>query len=357
MTDITLLQFKNYGHSAFEFTERIVGICGRNGIGKTNLLDAIYYLCFTRSYFTRGDVQNVRAGMQGFRIDGNFINREAQNHLVCILRETGKKEFQVNEYGYAKFSEHIGKFPCVIIAPDDSQIITEGSEERRRFLDALLSQLDHAYLLDLISYTKILQQRNSLLKTFADGRQINSDLLEVLNEQLSIPCVRIFEKRKEFMNTFIPCVKKFYQRISGDSYDIDIRYQSQLHYSSPESLFHQFRDKDLVLQRTNGGIHKDDLEINLNDVPFRSIASQGQRKSLLFSLKLSAFEVLKNTMGYPPLLLLDDVFEKLDQGRMHNLLLWVCKENEGQIFITDTHRERLAENLDKLGEKYQLIAL
>lgn len=244
-----------------------------------------------------------------------------------------------------------------MIAPDDVHIITEGSEERRRFLDALLSQLDHSYLMELINYNKILQQRNSLLKSFADTKRIDNNLLEVLNEQLSQPGSRIFEKRNSFLKTFIPLVQAFYQRISGEEYQVNIVYDSQLINASFYTLFHQMRDKDFFTQRTNAGIHKDDLEINLNGYTFKSIASQGQRKSLLFALKLAEFEILKMTNHFPPLLLLDDMFEKLDELRMQNLLQWVCTENDGQIFITDTHCYRLQGHLDKLGVSYQLIQL
>lgn len=332
-------------------------MCGKNGAGKTNLLDAIYYLCFTKSYFTRSDAQSVLTGSEGFRIEANFVIHDTQYHLICILRENGKKEFSVNGEAYNKFSRHIGRFPCVMIAPDDIHIITGTSEERRRFLDALLSQLDHAYLLQLIRYNKLLQQRNSLLRSFADQQKINNSLLEVLNEQLEKPGMIIFEKRKNFLAGFITQVQEFYRRISGETYQVSIVYESQLVHSSLENLFHQFRDKDLMLQRTNAGIHKDDLEIHLNGSLFKNIASQGQRKSLLFAFKLAAFEVLKNASGFPPLLLLDDVFEKLDEARMENLLDWVCKKNDGQIFITDTHCERLQDHLDKLEVKCRMIGL
>jgi DNA replication and repair protein RecF len=357
LKNISLTQFKNYPQATFQFNERIAGICGKNGVGKTNLLDAIYYLCFTRSYFSRSDIQNVSTGMQGFRLWGQFAVDGSDNHITCVLRENGKKEFSFNDDAYSKFSEHIGRFPSVIIAPDDVHIITGGGEERRRFLDALLSQIDRNYLSALISYNKILQQRNSLLKSFAETRRTDESLLEVLNEQLSRPGTVIFNKRKSFLTSFIPLIQHFYKRISGEAYNVSVVYESQLLHAGYETLFHQFRDKDLVLQRTGAGIHKDDLEISLNGQIFKTMASQGQRKSLLFALKLAEFETLKQNKGFSPLLLLDDVFEKLDQGRMQNLLEWVCKENDGQIFITDTHCERLKEHLEKLQVAYQLVNL
>lgn len=293
VNNISLLQFKNYRQADFVFTERIIGICGKNGIGKTNLLDAIYYLCFTKSYFTRSDAQNVLSGCQGFRVEAGFMNRGNEDQIVCILRELGKKEFSLNGDVYNKYSDHIGKFPCVMIAPDDVQIITEGSEVRRRFLDALLSQLDHDYLMQLISYNRILQQRNSLLKSFADNKRTDNTLLEVLDYQLLKPGSVIFERRQHFLQEFIPMVRDFYCRISGKTDPVKMQYQSQLLNASFETLLHEYRDKDLLLQRTHAGIHKDDLDITLEEQAFKSIASQGQRKSLLFALKLSEFSFLK----------------------------------------------------------------
>ena len=357
LNNISLLQFKNYMVSSFQFTGRIVGICGKNGIGKTNLLDAIYYTCFTKSYFTKTDIQNVRTGMQGFRIEADYLKSERTDKIVCIVRENGKKELTLNENPYTKFSEHIGRYPCVMIAPDDIQIITEGSEERRRFLDALISQVDHGYLLQLISYNKILQQRNSLLKQFAETGRTDHNLMDVINEQLSKPGNRIYETRKKILTEFIPMVQQLYQQISGESYNVHIEYESQLHHASLETLLFQFTERDLALQRTSAGIHKDDLTITLNNNPFKVMASQGQKKSLLFALKLAEFDYLRNTNGFPPLLLLDDVFEKLDESRMNNLLHSVCIQNNGQIFITDTHCDRLQHHIHQLSVPFQLIRL
>ena len=357
IASISLVQFKNYLQSSFHFNERIVGICGSNGVGKTNLLDAIYYLCFTKSYFTKSDLQNIRNGFAGFRIEGQINYNDSPEKLVCILRETGRKEFLQNDEPYEKFAHHIGKFPCVIIAPDDVQIITDGSEERRRFLDALLSQLDAAYLQHLIDYNRILQQRNSYLKSLQPNQTPDNHLLEVYNQQLIEHGGYIHQKRKNFLQQFIPDVKNFYKQIAASNEDIELLYESQLLKTSHENLFQQWLQKDLLLQRTNAGIHKDDIDIRLNNQSFKTLASQGQRKSLLFALKLAEFEILKNSKGFSPLLLLDDVFEKLDEQRMHNLLDWVCVQNEGQIFITDTHAGRIKDHLDKLQVNYQLISL
>jgi DNA replication and repair protein RecF len=353
---ISITQFKNYSNRSFQFNERIVGICGNNGVGKTNLLDAIHYLCFTKSYFTR-DALSIQNNHQGFRIDGDLELNEKKEKAVCILRETGKKEFSVNDSGYEKFSEHIGRYPCVIIAPDDIQIITDGSEERRRFLDALLSQIDKDYLLHLINYNKILLQRNSLLKSFYETGNKNLSLLDVLDEQLLKPGNYIFEKRKQFLISFLPTVKKLYLEIAKQEEETELHYQSELNQCSFSELLHLNRQRDIAAQRTTGGIHRDDLVFNLTGQLFKNIASQGQRKSLLFALKLAEMDILKETKGFAPLLLLDDVFEKLDVDRIANLLRRVCIENDGQVFITDTNEERLVQHLDSLSVDFQTIKL
>lgn len=363
---ISLVQFKNYSNQSFALPVRIIAICGFNGAGKTNLLDAIHYLCFTRSYFTRLDMGNVKHGSNGFRIEGWFERQDKEEHAVCILRETGRKEFTVNDAAYDKFSHHIGRYPCVMIAPDDAELITGGSEVRRKFLDALLSQLDPDYLQHLISYTKILQQRNSLLKSFAETGQLNEGLLDVLDTQLLKPGEIIFNRRKEFLVSFLPLVKHLYydiarndedkKSVQGDE-DVNLYYESDMLHSPFDELLKAGRQKDIYAQRTTSGIHKDDLDIQLGSQPFKNIASQGQRKSLLFALKLAEMETLKKEKGFAPLLLLDDVFEKLDENRISNLLYKVCIHNDGQVFITDTNKERLVDHLEKMGLSFQIIAL
>lgn len=357
LKSITLTQFKNYIHQDFRFTRRIVGISGVNGVGKTNLLDAIYYLCFTKSYFSRSDAQTVNNSSQGFRLEGVMEKDGLASRLVCILRETGKKEFLVDDEAYERFARHVGRFPCVLIAPDDVRIITEGSEERRRYMDALLSQLDAEYLQRLINYNKLLQQRNSYLKTLAERRLRDEGLLDVYDGQLVTDGIYIYERRKEFMSTCIEAVGSFYQKISGKQEEVKLVYESQLHAQQYPEILKNAREKDLALQRTTSGVHKDDIALQLSGQNFKNIASQGQRKSLLFALKLAEFTILKNAKGFAPLLLLDDVFEKLDAERMHNLLEWVCVHNDGQIFITDTHKERIKIHLDQLQVEFQLIEL
>ena len=354
--EISITQFKNYSRADFRFSERIVGICGNNGVGKTNLLDSLYYLCFTKSYFARSDQQSVLRGAAGFRLEGRLENAGVETEVVCILRETGKKEFLTDGVAYEKLSRHIGRFPCVIIAPDDIQMITGGSEDRRRFLDALLSQLDAAYLQNLIDYNKILQQRNGFLKSL-DGRLPDRRLLEVYDEQLVRAGVAIFERRRDFLRELLPLAGRLYVEIAGAEEPVALSYESQLLQGNFAELLRRGLDKDIALARTGVGIHRDDIGLLFGELPFKTMASQGQRKSLLFALKLAEYETLRGANGFAPLLLLDDVFEKLDEGRMHNLLDRVCVQDGGQIFITDTHEERIRGQLAGLGVQYQIIGL
>lgn len=357
VSSISILQFKNYSARSFSFTERVVGICGKNGAGKTNLLDAIHYLCFTKSYFTRLDANNVQQGKNGFRLEGNFILQDKPEKAVCVLRETGRKELSINDQAYEKFSQHIGRYPCVIIAPDDAELITGDSKERRIFLDSLLSQLDPDYLQQLIVYKKVTEQRNSLLKLFAETGTKDLSLLDVLDEQLVKPGGVIFNKRKEFLVSFLPIAKHLYQEIAQQPEDISLFYESDLLHASFAELLKASRQKDCLAQRSTVGVHKDDLEINFGKQLFKNIASQGQRKSLLFALKLAEMEVIRKEKHFAPLLLLDDVFEKLDEERISNLLRKVCMENDGQVFITDTNEERLTDHLEALSVNYQVIKL
>lgn len=371
LSKITITQFKNYDFSSFNFSERVIGICGLNGKGKTNMLDAIYYLCFTKSYFTKTDGLNAQFNAAGFRLEGTITPIVADaiskgdtakqlpnsNNIVCIFRGVGKKEVLLNNVAYNKFSEHIGKFPCVMIAPDDVELIVGGSEERRRYIDTICSQIDAEYLQQLIIYTKVLQQRNSLLKKFAEQGKVDWTLLEVIDDQLVQPGKYIHYQRKYFTALLIPMVQQFYHQIANNDEVVQLQYESQLNGQDFFAVLNECRNKDFALQRSNGGVHKDDIAIQLDGQVFKTTASQGQRKSLLFALKLAEFELLKNTKGVTPLLLLDDVFEKLDSKRMEHLLYWVCNQNKGQVFITDTHRERLEQAFMGLNAAYQIIEL
>ncbi len=357
LKSLNLIQFRNYVQRQFEFNARIVGIVGANGTGKTNILDAIYYLSFTKSYFSRPDAQNVHHAYQGMRVQGQYEINKDEISVTCILRESGKKEFYFDETIYPKMSQHIGKIPAVMIAPDDVQIITGTSEERRKLMDSLLSQIDSDYLHLLIQYNKVLQQRNGLLKWAAEQGQMDEVLLSTLNEQLVQFGIPIFEKRTEYLNQWLPMVHQLYQSIAGMADDIEIQYQSSLQNNSFEQLLNQSLAKDRAVQRSSVGIHKDDLVITIQKQSFKQEASQGQRKSLLFSIRLAEWEILKKVKGFSPILLMDDIFEKLDEQRMAHLLEWVAKETNGPVFITDTHKERVAKLLGKYVDEFQMIEI
>jgi DNA replication and repair protein RecF len=299
----------------------------------------------------------VKHGQQGFRIEGHLLLNGKEEKAVCILRETGKKEFSLNDEGYSRFSKHIGRYPCVVIAPDDVELIIGGSEERRKFVDTILSQLDPVYLQALINYTRILQQRNSFLRSLNEGFGRDLSVLDVLDEQLAKEGNLVFQKRNQFLQGFLPIAEKRYRDISQQPEKIQLIYDSELHQSTLEELLRATRQKDMVVQRTSAGIHRDDLIFQLGAQTFKNIASQGQRKSLLFALKLAEMEILKKEKGFSPLLLLDDVFEKLDEERISNLLAHVCSDEDTQIFITDTNCIRLEESLQKIGQEVQLIRL
>ena len=354
LDNIILTQYKNYTYYDIVFKKNIVGICGANGKGKTNLLDAIYYCCFTKSYFGSTEQINTKFGFDGFRIEGKFNLNGKDEDVVCIYRETLKKEISLNGVLYEKFSQHIGLLPVVMIAPDDINLITGGSEGRRKYLDTMMSQLDGEYLKNLIVYNKVLSQRNALLKNWNENP--NEQLLDILTIQMLAPCEFIFNARSIFLKELLPLVKSFYYKIAPDEQFFEVQYQSQLNNDSFNNLMAANKNKDKITQRTNGGIHKDDIAFFLQNIPFKNLASQGQKKSLLFALKLAEYEVIIK-QKQACILLLDDIFEKLDSVRMNNLMIHVCKNSNSQVFITDTHRERIEETFKNLNVDAQIIEL
>ncbi len=357
LQNIILTQFRNYVQQSFHFKDRVIGICGKNGSGKTNLLDAIYYLSFSKSYFSRADASNVHHGLMGMRLEGNYQLHDTDQNLVFILRENNRKELTLNDDTYKRFSDHIGKFSCVMIAPDDIGIITGSSDERRKLIDTIISQFNRNYLQLLIDYQKLLLQRNSVLKQLAETGQIDESLIQILDQQLCDKGNQLFQFRKEFLAEYLILVAEIYTKIAGDKDQITLQYESQLLQQNMESLFLINKQKDRTLQRTSAGIHRDDIIFKMHDQVFKNEASQGQRKSLLFALKLAEWQILKKQKGYTPMLLLDDVFEKLDEKRMFQLLNWVCTESDGQVFITDTHSDRLKAQLSETNTAFQLIEI
>ncbi len=356
-TSLILTAFKNYNSSAFSFDRRIVGICGHNGKGKTNLIDALHYLSFTKSYFSKTENGNIQFNGEGFRLQGKLERGKQLHDITSIYRLPASKEFFLDAEPYSKFSHHVGKFPCVMVAPDDIEMITGSGELRRKFLDMLISQADPNYLQQLITYNKVLAQRNSFLKQENSKNFFDHDLLDVFDEQLIAPAEYIHLARKKFSLELFSFINQFYKTISGDKESIQIEYSSMLNQNKFSELLIASRQKDKQLQRTNVGPHRDDLIFYLDQSLFKNVASQGQRKTLLFASKLAEFEILKKIKGFAPVLLLDDVFEKLDEKRMNNLLTYVCKENDGQVFITDTHVARLIEALKDYEREVQIIDL
>jgi DNA replication and repair protein RecF len=353
---ISLVQFKNYSQESFRFNKRIVGITGRNGSGKTNLLDAVYYICFTKSYFTSSEAQNTQYETNGFRLEA-YLDKEGQEGKVVCTVKDGKKDISLNDESYDRFSQHIGRYPAVMIAPDDAEIILGGSEERRKWLDALLCQLHPGYLDHLITYQKVLQQRNSLLKTIAAQGRNQDTLLDIFDDQLIEHGTPVYKARRDFLPAFIQQVQQLYDYLAGKHEIVNIQYQCGLHEQSFPDLLKANRYKDMMMQRTTGGIHRDDLLFLLNDHAMKTSASQGQRKSFLFALKLAQFEVIRQHKQFPPLLLLDDVFEKLDAERVSRLINLVSGPVYGQVFITDTHAGRLLDAFKENEDSFQLIEM
>lgn len=357
LQNISLVQFRNYIDNQFHFSHNIVAICGANGVGKTNLLDAIYYLCFCKSYFNKTDNSSVTHSYAGFRIEGHFLLNNFNTTATCIIRETGKKEFLLNGDDYKKLSQHIGHLPCVFIAPNDIELINGTSDLRRKFIDVIISQLQHEYLQNLIDYNAILQQRNSLLKQRVATGNFDDDLFNILTQQLASKGTFIFEKRQQFLQQFLPQVLINYNNIALSNDNVQLQYQSQLQQNSMYDLLQKNIQTDFALQRTTVGVHKDDIECSLQNIKFKNIASQGQHKSLLFALKLAEWQMLQQHKGFSPILLLDDVFEKLDANRMNNLLHIVSQHSDAQIFITDTHKERLQQQLSTLNKNFQILEM
>lgn len=341
LKNITLLNFKNYSAAELRFAKTVNAFVGNNGAGKTNLLDAIHYLCLCKSYFNPIDSQQIKTGDDLFLIQGDFDRKEKNEKITCGLKRNQKKQFKRNKKEYDKLASHIGLFPLVMISPYDVNLIMDGSEERRKFVDNVISQTDSNYLDELIVYNKHLLNRNSLLKQVAVTRKLDVTLLQILDEQLIASGNKIFEKRKQFLLDFIPLFNKHYSFITDDAEQVSLSYQSQLNDQKFEDLLTQSIEKDRILERTTTGIHKDELSFAIADMPLKKFGSQGQQKSFLIALKLAQYSYLQKYRDFKPLLLLDDIFDKLDDLRVRKLMEMVSHHDFGQIFITDTGKERV----------------
>ncbi len=338
---INVTNFKNYESQELAFSERLNCLTGPNGAGKTNILDAIYYLCMCKSYTSGQDKNVVKQNETFFRLVGNFEIGDKKSEIVFKVQPGKKKEVLKNESNYDKITEHVGNFPVVMIAPDDTVLATEGSEARRRFLDNTLSQLDAEYLDNLLIYNRLVDQRNAALKQFFVQNNFSPELLESYDERLVPLGIFLFQKRVEFFELFYPIFQKFYRFISLDADVVELSYESKLKNQHFGTLLKQNISKDRILQRTSVGIHKDDLIFEIKGMPIKKFASQGQLKSFILALKLAQFELLKNKKSVFPILLLDDIFDKLDEIRVHRLLALLNEQGFGQVFLTDTHNERI----------------
>ena len=354
---ISVLNYKNFSEATFEFDVKINCFVGKNGIGKTNLLDAIYHLANGKSYFNPLAVQNIKHGEEFFVVDGEFEKNERTEQILCSLKKGQKKILKRNSKLYEKFSDHIGFIPLVIISPADRDLIIEGSETRRKFMDSVISQLDNTYLHQLIQYQKIISQRNALLKYFALNHVFEKDTLSIYNEQLDVLGKAIFEKRKQFLEEFIPIFNQYHQEISNSAETVQLVYQSDLFEKDTLTLLEENLSKDRALQYTSVGVHKDDLSFEIDHYPIKKFGSQGQQKSFLIALKLAQFDFVKKQSGEKPILLFDDIFDKLDEFRVSKIIAMVNNEEFGQLFISDTHPERTENIVKTTHQSYKIFNL
>lgn len=347
LQNLKLTNFKNYPEAEFNFSQKINCFIGNNGAGKTNVLDAIYYLTFCKSYFNSVDSQNIKHDEPFFAIHGKFyINNHGGDTVSCIQKRNHKKQFKYNDKEYERLSDHIGLLPLVMISPYDRDLINEGSDVRRKFIDSVISQFDKIYLDDLINYNKALLQRNTLLKRFAEQNFFDQSLLEIWDNQMSKLGEKIYSKRKEFLVEFTPLFQYYFNFISGGNEKVSIHYESQLSEKPLDILLAGSIEKDRMTKFTNMGIHKDDLSMDINTYPVKKFGSQGQQKSYVIAIKLAQFDYTSKIKDFKPVLLLDDIFDKLDESRVRQIIQLVNENSFGQVFITDTQQERV-ENIFK----------
>ena len=357
LKQLSLLNYKNLAQIEFDFDAKINCFVGKNGVGKTNILDAIYHLAYGKSYFNPLAVQNIRHGEEFFVIDALLEKNGKEEKIVCSLKKGQKKTIKRNGKVYEKLSEHLGLIPLVIISPSDADLIVEGSETRRKFIDSVIATLDNSYLHLLIQYQKTLAQRNALLKYFSLNHTFDADNLSIYNEQLSNSGQLIFEKRKQFLNDFIPIFEKHHTNISGGNEKVALKYESQLFEKELLSLLEESLQKDRIIQYTSTGIHKDDLIFEIDGFPIKKFGSQGQQKSFLIALKLAQFEFMKKQSGELPILLFDDIFDKLDETRVQKIVTMVNDAVFGQIFISDTHAERTEMIIKETHQSYKIFQI
>jgi DNA replication and repair protein RecF len=355
LKQLSVINFKNYAEAEVTLSEGVNAFLGNNGAGKTNLLDAIHYLSLCKSYFNPIDSQQIKQGADFFILTGSFNKNDQQENIACSVKRNQKKQFKRNKKDYPRLADHIGLLPLVMVSPYDISIIIEGSEERRKFIDNVISQTDNSYLDELIAYNKVLTNRNALLKQIADTGRYDPSLMEVLDEQLIASGKRIFEKRRAFMETFTPIFNKHYQFLSDNAEQVELIYESQLLNEDFAALLKKTMERDRILERTSSGIHKDDLQFSVHGMPMKKFGSQGQQKSFLIALKLAQYSFLDQQKGFKPLLLLDDIFDKLDDNRVTKLMQMVSNNDFGQVFITDTSAVRVENIFNDMGVAIKLF--
>lgn len=355
---LSLVNFKNYDEAELNFIEGANAFTGNNGAGKTNLLDAIHYLSLCKSYFNPIDSQQIKQDRDLFMLQGIFEKNGIDELIACGVKKNQKKQFKRNKKEYQRLADHIGLFPLVMISPNDISLILEGSEERRKFIDTAISLTDTNYLDELIIYNKALQNRNALLKQNNESGKFDGALLEIYDDQLVLSGNKIFEKRKQFMQVFNPVFSQHYQYLTDEAESVALIYESPLLKDDFSTILKKNLERDLFLQRTSLGIHKDELSFVIHqNMPLKKFGSQGQQKSFLIALKLAKYSFIYQQKGFKPLLLLDDIFDKLDDLRTTKLMKMVSEDDFGQIFITDTNSLRIQQVFENIDVKLNLFQI
>ena len=356
LKELRLANFKNCESAELVFSEKLNCFVGLNGAGKTNILDSIYYLSFCKSFFSSVDKQNIRHEQDFFSIHGTYSFDDKENESVsCVQKRDSKKSFKFNKKEYDRLSDHIGKFPLVMISPYDRDLINDGSELRRKFIDGVISQFDPQYLNALLKYNRALLQRNMQLRQFADSRHFDRALLQLWDDQLCGCATEIHRKRHTFLEEFHPIFQHYYEVVSGGREQVEVTYSSKLDQKPLSQLLEESLQQDSYSCYTNVGIHKDDLEFCLDGHPLKKFGSQGQQKSFVVSIRLAQFEYNYQKIGYKPILLLDDIFDKLDDQRVKKLVRLVGDNHFGQVFITDTQQQRIEQLFDDTNINHKIF--
>ena len=353
--EISIVNYKNLKNVEVNFSPRLNCLIGNNGSGKTNLMDAVYYLSFCKSFFNSADQLNINHDENYFILKGNYLRLGSSEVIACGLQKGQKKQFNRNSKVYKKLMEHIGLLPLVMISPSDTNLILGGSDERRKFMDGVISQYNQHYLDDLLKYNRALLQRNNLLKQFTADRYFDAELLSIWDGQLVEYGTRIHNERQKFVKELIPVFQEFYAFISQGNEKVELVHQSDLYEKSLGILLNESLKNDRMAQYTTAGIHKDELVFNIGNYPIKKLGSQGQNKTYLVALKLAQYEFIKEISGMKPILLLDDIFDKLDRHRVEQIVKVVSGEDFGQIFITDTNREHLDAIIKKMDAGYRIF--